>query len=62
MVALAATPASGWRLSSWSGACSGHGGCSVTMNDDYAVIAVFEPLPTLLVDGFESGTLNAWTH
>jgi hypothetical protein len=62
VVGLVATPAAGWRLSSWSGACSGNAGCSVTMNADYAVVATFEPLPVLLVDSFESGTLNAWIH
>jgi hypothetical protein len=62
VVDLVATPAPGWRFSWWSGACFGSGACSVTMNDDYLVIAAFEPQPTLLVDGFESGTLEAWQH
>ena len=31
-VTLTATPASGWTLSGWGGACSGSGGCTVTMN------------------------------
>jgi hypothetical protein len=62
VVGLTATPAQGWRLNAWSGACSGNGACSVTMNGDNAVTATFVPLPTLLVDGFENGTLNAWQH
>jgi hypothetical protein len=62
LVNLVATPAPGWRLW-WSGACFGSNpNCSVTMNDDYFAAVIFEPLPTLLVDGFESGTLDAWQH
>jgi len=60
VVGLVATPAPGWRLDHWSGACGGSGGCSVTMNADRTVIAVFQPLSTLFADGFESGTLGAW--
>ena len=32
VVAVTATPASGYTFSSWSGACSGTGACSVTMD------------------------------
>lgn len=62
VVGLTATPGQGWQLSAWSGGCSGNGACSVTMNADAGVTATFVPLPTLLVDGFESGNLNAWQH
>jgi hypothetical protein len=40
-VILTATPASGWRFNGWSGACSGTGTCSVTMNSAQSVTATF---------------------
>ncbi|HSY13546.1 MAG TPA: choice-of-anchor tandem repeat GloVer-containing protein [Verrucomicrobiae bacterium] len=40
-VTMNATPAPGWTFSSWSGACSGNGSCSVTMNQSQSVRAVF---------------------
>ena len=43
-VTLTATAANGWGLSGWSGACSGIGGCSVTMNADTSISATFAPL------------------
>jgi hypothetical protein len=61
-VGLVAAPAAGWALSSWSGACSGAAGCNVTMSADRTVTATFVSQPPLLVDGFESGNLNAWQH
>lgn len=41
LVTLTATPMSGWRFSAWKGACSGGGGCVVTMSRKQAVKAVF---------------------
>jgi hypothetical protein len=40
-VILTATPASGSLFSGWSGACSGTGGCSVTMSQARSVTATF---------------------
>jgi subtilisin family serine protease len=40
-VSLKATPAAGWRLQKWTGACSGAGTCSVKMSSDKKVGAVF---------------------
>ena len=40
-VTLTATPASGSVFSGWSGACSGTGGCSVTMSQAQSVSATF---------------------
>jgi hypothetical protein len=40
-VALTATPASGFELGSWGGACGGTGACSATMNAATAVTATF---------------------
>ena len=40
-VALTAKPASGFKLSSWGGACSGTGACSVTMSTATTVTATF---------------------
>ena len=40
-VVLTATPASGWELNAWSGACSGTSGCSVTMSEARSVTATF---------------------
>jgi Fe-S cluster biogenesis protein NfuA len=40
-VALTATPADGMAFSGWTGACTGSGACTVTMNADTAVTAQF---------------------
>ena len=44
-VTVTATPAAGYTFSSWSGDCSGSGGCTVTMNGDKSVTANFAPTP-----------------
>ena len=41
VVSLSAAPAAGFSLSSWGGACSGTGACSVTMSDSQSVSATF---------------------
>ncbi len=41
-VDLVGTADPGYRLASWSGACTGTGGCSVTMNSAHDVTATFE--------------------
>jgi len=40
-VTLTESPYSGWRFDSWSGACSGSGGCVVTMTTNQSVMATF---------------------
>jgi len=40
-VQLVATPAAGWELAGWGGACGGAGACTVVMNGDRAVTATF---------------------
>lgn len=44
-VGLSRNPGAGWTFAGWSGACSGTGACSVTMNSDKSVGAVFEFTP-----------------
>jgi len=41
VITLTATPATGWGFVGWSGACSGSGVCSVTMDADKTVAATF---------------------
>jgi hypothetical protein len=45
-VTLTASPAAAWGLSGWGGACSGIGGCSVTLNANTNVSASFMTLFT----------------
>jgi Divergent InlB B-repeat domain len=44
-VTLAARPSAGSLFAHWSGSCSGSGDCSVAMNSDRAVSALFKPAP-----------------
>src|SRR6185503_9084423 len=41
VVSLTATPGSGSTFAGWSGACTGTGACSVTMNSAQSVSATF---------------------
>ncbi|HWX75803.1 MAG TPA: hypothetical protein VNZ05_10875 [Solirubrobacteraceae bacterium] len=41
VVTLSAAPLEGSRFSGWGGACSGAGACTVTMNADQTVVALF---------------------
>ena len=41
VVDLTATPATGYHFVEWTGACSGSGACSVTMDDNKSVSATF---------------------
>ncbi len=44
-VVLTATPASGSSFTGWGGACSGAGGCTVTMSQNQTVTAIFSSNP-----------------
>jgi len=44
-VSLTTVPEAGWNFVRWSGACSGNGNCTITMNGSVSVKAVFK-LPT----------------
>lgn len=59
-VALTATPAQGWKLGNWGGACSGSTGCSVTMNGSQNVSVTFvqtQPQLRVTLAGNGSGTV-----
>ena len=43
-VTLSAVPATGWTFAGWSGACSGTGDCSLTMDAARSVSAIFWPV------------------
>ena len=51
-VTVTASPASGYRLDRWSGACTGSGTCTVTMSAARSVIAHFEVIPTYALTTF----------
>ena len=44
LVTLTATPATGYHLVEWTGACSGSGECAVVMDGNKTVSALFAPL------------------
>lgn len=60
-VTLTATPASGYTFAGWSGACSGTGGCTVSMTTTRNVTATFNAIPTyaLTVSRSGSGTVTS---
>ena len=58
-VTLTAAPAVGHSFSGWSGACSGTGTCSVTMNQARTVGAAFVGPATYTVGGTTSGLAGA---
>ena len=61
VVAVTATPAAGYTFSSWSGACTGTGACSVTMNGNKTVTANFTQITytlTTAVSPSGGGTTN----
>lgn len=55
-VQLAASPASNYFFQGWSGACSGSGSCTLTMNTAESVSAAFTPGETLTVTLTGTGT------
>ena len=62
VVGVTATPAAGYVFDHWSGACTGSGTCSVTMNADQSVTAHFTV--SLDVSIAKSGNYPKldWTH
>jgi hypothetical protein len=58
-VTLTPTAAGGWAFSSWGGACSGSGGCTVTMNAAEAVTATFVQSVALSVSVTGSGSVTS---
>ena len=59
LVSLSATPASGWRLQQWGGACSGTGSCNVSMNSVKTVSATFVADPLLTVSRLGRGLVTS---
>ena len=57
-VALTATADAGHRLSGWTGACSGAGACTVTLNADATVGAAIKPARTLTVAAPSNGKVT----
>ncbi len=58
VVSLTATPATGYALSGWSGACTGTGACSVTMSAAQSVTATFLPTQVLTTTVSGSGSIT----
>jgi len=56
-VGVTATPASASSFAGWSGACSGTGTCSVTMNSSQSVSAAFNSISTV-TDSINPSVLN----
>jgi hypothetical protein len=52
---LTATPASGYRFTGWSGACTGTGTCAVTLSANKTATATFTATPTGLVAAYSFG-------
>lgn len=44
-VTLTATPATGYYFSGWGGACAGSGSCTLTLNGNPSVTAIFTAIP-----------------
>jgi hypothetical protein len=59
VVQLSATPGVGRAFGGWSGACSGTGPCTVTMNGARSVSAIFASAPTVLTTSLVAGTMGA---
>ncbi len=53
---LVAVPASGYTFTGWSGACSGTGTCSVTLNENKTVTATFAAIPNYTLSVGKNGT------
>jgi hypothetical protein len=57
-VSLTAKPASGFRFSGWSGACTGKALCHFTINSNAAVTATFTAIPVCVVPNVKGDTLT----
>ena len=61
VVTLTAAPAEGYLFSEWKGACTGNGGCQVTMDKVRSVTAVFKAIPvssfSLTINNAGGGTV-----
>jgi predicted outer membrane repeat protein len=63
-ITLTANPGAAAIFSGWSGACNGHGDCTVTMSAARQVTASFEPIPpgshvlTVSLEGDGAGTVS----
>jgi hypothetical protein len=57
-VTLSATPAQGWTLAGWSGACTGTGACVLSASGTMAVTATFSQAATGGLTGAWTGTAN----
>ncbi len=57
---LAVTPVTGSQFTGWTGACTGTGSCSLTLNSDKAVTATFTRVtstpPPLIITGIDRAT------
>jgi uncharacterized repeat protein (TIGR02543 family) len=63
VVAVTATPSTGYQFAGWTGACSGTGACSVTMDANKTVGASFSVIATstnLLQNGDFSSGATSW--
>jgi uncharacterized repeat protein (TIGR02543 family) len=59
VVDVIATPTTGYVFDHWSGACTGSGACSVTMDANKSVTATFKPIEyTLTVNTSGSGSVT----
>lgn len=62
-VSLSASPVAGWSFGGWGGACSGTGGCTLTIDEPKSVTAAFNPPPpsayTLSVGKTGDGTVTS---
>src|SRR5437867_2445063 len=61
VVALTAVPSTGSVFSGWSGACTGSGGCSITMDAAKSVTATFtlKPVLTVAMSGTGAGSVTS---
>lgn len=63
VVEVTATPAAGYALDHWSGACAGSGACSITMDGDKTVTAHFAVSVDVSIARFgANGVRLTWPH
>ena len=54
-LSLVATPVSGYKFDGWAGACNGTSHCTLSVNSDKSVTAVFSPIMLNLTVGMSQG-------